>query len=115
MARQYYKNPGLTPMEYEIAMMKAEGFHASEIAERHRVVEQTVKNHLGSIYKKLGIRTSFTPEEGQKIRVLGELREKLKDRLLDRGKYSPSKEAEPIDWHDISYSRLNLNQGGITI
>ncbi len=45
----------LTPKEREIAGLVAQSLRNREIAERLFNSEQTVKNHLRSIFKKLGI------------------------------------------------------------
>ena len=45
----------LTPREREIAMLMATGLTNKEIGEKLFVSEQTVKNHVSNIYRKLGI------------------------------------------------------------
>lgn len=46
----------LTAREREIAKAVAEGLSNREIAERHAISERTVKAHLSSIFRKLGVR-----------------------------------------------------------
>lgn len=59
MGRAGSKPPGgqLTPRELEILRLMAEGARPSEAAERLFLSVKTVKNHLTSIYTKLGVRT----------------------------------------------------------
>ena len=45
----------LTDREAEILVLLADGARASEIAESLFLAEKTVKNHLTSIYAKLGV------------------------------------------------------------
>lgn len=45
----------LTPRELEVLRLAAEGMTNSEIGTRLYVTEQTVKFHLGNIYRKLGV------------------------------------------------------------
>jgi DNA-binding CsgD family transcriptional regulator len=47
----------LTPREYEVLRLVAEGLHNREIAERLGVTEHTVKFHLAAIFGKLGAST----------------------------------------------------------
>jgi LuxR family maltose regulon positive regulatory protein len=47
--------PDLTPREYEVAKLAAEGLHNSEIAKRLVVTESTVRAHLRTIFQKLDI------------------------------------------------------------
>jgi len=47
--------PDLTPREYEVAKLAAEGLHNSEIAKRLVVTESTVRAHLRAIFQKLDI------------------------------------------------------------
>ena len=47
----------LTPREFEVLRLVAEGLHNREIAERLGVTEHTVKFHLGAIFGKLGATT----------------------------------------------------------
>jgi len=47
----------LTPREFEVLRLVAEGLHNREIAERLGVTEHTVKFHLGAIFGKLGAST----------------------------------------------------------
>jgi DNA-binding CsgD family transcriptional regulator len=48
---------GLTPREFEVLRLVAEGLHNRDIAERLGVTEHTVKFHLGAIFGKLGAST----------------------------------------------------------
>ena len=45
----------LTPREDEVARMVASGYANKEIGDRLRISEQTVKNHLQSIFRKLAL------------------------------------------------------------
>jgi DNA-binding NarL/FixJ family response regulator len=45
----------LTAREWEILSMVANGSHNKEIANRLSISENTVKSHLGTIYRKLGV------------------------------------------------------------
>jgi DNA-binding CsgD family transcriptional regulator len=47
----------LTPREFEVLRLVAEGLHNRDIAERLGVTEHTVKFHLGAIFGKLGAST----------------------------------------------------------
>ena len=47
----------LTPREFEVLRLVAEGLHNREIAARLGVTEHTVKFHLGAIFGKLGATT----------------------------------------------------------
>jgi DNA-binding CsgD family transcriptional regulator len=47
----------LTPREYEVLRLVAEGLHNREIGARLGVTEHTVKFHLGAIFGKLGAST----------------------------------------------------------
>ena len=46
---------GLTPREYEIAMLVVEGCSNKEIGERLNISEQTVRSHLKNVYKQTGL------------------------------------------------------------
>ncbi|NBP86617.1 MAG: DNA-binding response regulator [Mycobacteriaceae bacterium] len=45
----------LTPRELEVLRLAAEGLSNSEIGSRLYVTEQTIKFHLGNIYRKMGV------------------------------------------------------------
>lgn len=45
----------LTPRELEVLRLAAEGLSNSEIGSRLYVTEQTVRFHLGNVYRKLGV------------------------------------------------------------
>jgi len=47
----------LTPREFEVLRLVAEGLHNREIAERLGVTEHTVKFHLSAVFAKLGATT----------------------------------------------------------
>jgi LuxR family maltose regulon positive regulatory protein len=47
--------PDLTPREYEVAKLAAEGLHNSEIAEKLVVSESTVRTHLRTLFQKLEV------------------------------------------------------------
>jgi len=47
--------PMLTPREQQIAMAIADGRTNRDIAARLGITEQTVKNHLTSIFEKVGV------------------------------------------------------------
>jgi DNA-binding CsgD family transcriptional regulator len=47
----------LTPREFEVLRLVAEGLHNRDIAVRLGVTEHTVKFHLGAIFGKLGAST----------------------------------------------------------
>ena len=46
---------GLSPREYQIAQLVASGRSNRQIAERLVISEQTVKNHIQSIFRKLSL------------------------------------------------------------
>ena len=46
---------GLSPREYQIAQLVASGRSNRQIAERLAISEQTVKNHIQSIFRKLSL------------------------------------------------------------
>ena len=46
--------PGLTSREHEILELVGRGFRNKQIAETLLISEQTVKNHIHSIFRKLG-------------------------------------------------------------
>lgn len=48
---------GLTPRELEVLQALASGAANSKIAEQLFITEQTVKNHVSNIFKKLGVET----------------------------------------------------------
>ena len=45
---------GLTPRQREVILRKAEGKTYGQVAYELGVTEQTVKNHLGVVYARLG-------------------------------------------------------------
>ena len=47
----------LTPREFEVLRLVAEGLHNRQIAVRLGVTEHTVKFHLGAVFGKLGVST----------------------------------------------------------
>ncbi|HWR60690.1 MAG TPA: LuxR C-terminal-related transcriptional regulator [Clostridia bacterium] len=47
--------PDLTPREYEVAKLAAEGLRNSEIAEKLMVTESTVRTHLRTAFQKLDV------------------------------------------------------------
>ncbi len=49
--------PGLTSREHEILELLTEGHSNAEIAQQLGVTTNTVKNHLYSIYRKLGVKS----------------------------------------------------------
>jgi PAS domain S-box-containing protein len=51
---------GLTPRQAEIARLCARGAPSKEIGYRLGIAESTVKNHLGLIYRKLGVSSRVT-------------------------------------------------------
>jgi len=46
----------LTPREIEVAKLVCRGFDNAEIAERLRIAYNTVRAHLGNIFRKIGIK-----------------------------------------------------------
>jgi DNA-binding NarL/FixJ family response regulator len=55
-ARQHANtDSGLTPKEHEILQLVAQGLSNPEIAERLWLSRETVKTHLSSVYRKLGV------------------------------------------------------------
>lgn len=61
MLNQYLEQPeevennSLTRRETEVLRLIAEGLYNKEIADRLSISEKTVKNHVSSIFKKLGV------------------------------------------------------------
>lgn len=49
------RDPVLTPREQQIALAIADGRTNRDIASRLGITEQTVKNHLTSIFEKVGV------------------------------------------------------------
>lgn len=49
----------LSPAEYRILRLRAEGFPIAVIAEQLGIARQTVKNHLGATYSALGVSNSL--------------------------------------------------------
>jgi len=47
----------LSPKEREIVVLLSKGFSAKDIADKVCLAEQTVRNYISSIYRKLGVRT----------------------------------------------------------
>lgn len=45
----------LTPREYEVADLAATGYSNKQIGDRLNISEQTVKNHMHSIFRKLAL------------------------------------------------------------
>ena len=45
----------LTPREYQVAKLVASGYANKEIGRRLKISEQTVKNHIQSIFRKLAL------------------------------------------------------------
>ena len=66
------REAGLTPREVEVVPLIAEGLQNKEIAQRLGLSEQTVRNHLSSIYRKLDSRnrTQMTAE-ARRRRIIG--------------------------------------------
>ena len=54
---EYLKH--LTKREYDIFTLIAEGYNNKEIELRLNLAEQTVRNHVSTIYAKLGVRDRF--------------------------------------------------------
>lgn len=52
---EYARRQGLTPRELEMLVAVVGGLSNREIAEELWVTEQTVKFHLGNVYRKLGV------------------------------------------------------------
>jgi DNA-binding CsgD family transcriptional regulator len=48
--------PALTPRELEVLSLLPQGYTNQQIAERLKITETTVKNHLTNIYGKLGVK-----------------------------------------------------------
>jgi DNA-binding NarL/FixJ family response regulator len=57
IVREHLVRPALSPREKQIAGMVVLGFTNGEIAAKLHVAETTVKSHLTSIFRKLGVRT----------------------------------------------------------
>jgi DNA-binding CsgD family transcriptional regulator len=51
---------GFTPRQIEIARLCAQGAPSKEIGYRLGIAESTVKNHLGVVYRKLGVSSRVT-------------------------------------------------------
>ena len=47
--------PALSPREYQVARLVAGGRSNRQIAEQLAISEQTVKNHIQSIFRKLSL------------------------------------------------------------
>jgi DNA-binding NarL/FixJ family response regulator len=61
----------LTPREFEVLRLVADGLHNREIAERLRVTEHTVKFHLAAIFGKLGASTrTEAVRRGLRLRLI---------------------------------------------
>ncbi|MFL6440144.1 MAG: response regulator transcription factor [Terriglobales bacterium] len=45
----------LTPREYEVAELAAKGYSNKQIGDRLNISEQTVKNHMHSVFRKLAL------------------------------------------------------------
>lgn len=54
-------NTHLSPREQDVLRLKASGMSAPQIANALFISEQTVKNHLTSIYKKFNLHTCDSP------------------------------------------------------
>lgn len=54
-AGEWRMGPKLSPREREIARLVAGGLHDREIADRLCLAEQTVKNTIGNIYRRMGL------------------------------------------------------------
>ncbi len=50
-----YVDDGLTPREREMLILVARGMVVKEIAHSLQISEKTVRNHIGSIYRKLAV------------------------------------------------------------
>jgi DNA-binding NarL/FixJ family response regulator len=50
------ESPPLTPRELEVLQLLPQGYTNRQIAERLMITETTVKNHLTTIYSKLGVK-----------------------------------------------------------
>jgi DNA-binding CsgD family transcriptional regulator len=46
----------LTPRELEVAKLICDGFNNSQIGERLHIAYDTVRSHLGNIFRKLGVK-----------------------------------------------------------
>lgn len=57
VVREHLVRPALSPREKQIAGMVVLGFTNGEIAGKLHVAETTVKSHLTSIFRKLGVRS----------------------------------------------------------
>jgi len=55
--RSLFEKPALSPREKQIMAMLVMGFPNQEIADRLFVTESTIKSHLASAFKKLGVRS----------------------------------------------------------
>lgn len=54
--RNSSNRPALTPREREIVHWVAQGYSNKEIARKLMISEQTVKNHMRTIFDKVGVR-----------------------------------------------------------
>jgi DNA-binding NarL/FixJ family response regulator len=66
----------LTPREYQVAKFVARGSSNKQIADVLSITEQTVKNHMQSIYRKLGVNnrvelTIYVTRRGKHLRPTG--------------------------------------------
>ena len=57
LASQHQHAQKLTQREYEVLCLMAEGLRDREIVKRLRITDRTVKNHVGSILTKLGVKS----------------------------------------------------------
>ncbi len=100
----------LTPRQYDILALIAEGKKDREIAECTGLRVQTVRNHVSSIERALGVtcRTSVAV-----YALTGYLPPESEERRRAMHKQEPDEDQEPWWFKDIDFTARALVAGGI--